>query len=323
MAGDEESLSLRGATIMKNLTKLDASVIHLLCCPLCKGNLEMSPSRFVCEDCQSSFPLTMTSGGEVFDFRIHRPPYVIPKPAKKWQETQRNYEDWDNGFAAQDSLQEYLDEIDSVGEIYGAEFHLAGSILDVGGHVGRLRHFLSGAELATYVSVDPFLDAFRSTQQPNFLKAYPCLSEPCNFLACQAEYLPFVPRSFDWVHMRSVVDHFADPYVAFKEAFRILKPNGSILVGLSIIERMRTSQASRVAKFLRKLNEEGVLPTLEAIARTLVRMVEPVPEYHNYQLKHKELLDLFAATGFRVTKEHWQKPPYTYVIYASARKLDS
>ena len=66
------------------------------------------------------------------------------------------------------------------------------------------------------------------------MKAYPCLIEPCNFLLAQAERLPFKNNSFDWVHMRSVLDHLEDPYVALKEAYRVLEPGGSLLIGLTV-----------------------------------------------------------------------------------------
>ena len=34
--------------------------------------------------------------------------------------------------------------------------------------------------------------------------------------------------------MRSDIDHFQDPYLALKEAHRVLKPNGMLLIGASI-----------------------------------------------------------------------------------------
>ena len=64
--------------------------------------------------------------------------------------------------------------------------------------------------------------------------AYPCLKEPLNFVAGVAERLPFQSKMFDYVHMRSVLDHLHDPYIAMKEAWRILKPEGKLLIGLSV-----------------------------------------------------------------------------------------
>jgi ubiquinone/menaquinone biosynthesis C-methylase UbiE len=131
---------------------------------------------------------------------------------------------------------------------------------------------------------------------------------------------------FDWVHMRSVVDHFADPYLAFKEAYRVLKPTGKMLIGLAIMERLAVerrivSHSGMLQRALRKLTKEGIGPTLKAIAGKLARPIRSEHDDHNFRLTYQELLDLISITGFQVVKEHWQKPPQTYVIYVSIRKL--
>jgi ubiquinone/menaquinone biosynthesis C-methylase UbiE len=293
----------------------------MLCCPLCKGTLRSQPGQFVCEGCRSAYPLVDTSGGKVYDFRIHRPLYSTPESFARWEDIQKTYENFDRDSSERDSFQEYSDEIDSVREIYTVEFHITGSVLDVGGHQGRLRHFLSDTEALVYVSVDPFIDVFRYARKANLLQAYPCLSAPCNFLSCHAENLPFVSNCFDWVHMRSVVDHFADPYLAFKEAYRVLKPNGRILIGLSILERLLSSHQGVRQRVLRKIRSIGVLSTLKAIASKLVGTFQHQYDDHNFRLKYEELRDLISTTGFNIEKEHWQKPPFTYVIYVSARKI--
>jgi SAM-dependent methyltransferase len=257
----------------------------------------------------------------IFDFRIHRPSYVISKATEKWKRTQKAFEDFAKDTAKRDNLQQYLDEIDSVKEIYENEFNITGNVLDVGGNLGTLRHYLSEEPDRIYVCVDPFLNTFQDVPaQPNLLRAYPCLSLPCNFLGCYAEHLPFVVSCFDWVHMRSVVDHFEDPYLAFKEAYRVLRPNGRVLVGLSILERKPYTHQSAVKLILQKTRKDGVLPALRAIARKFRVVIQPEHDDHVFRLKYKELLDLFSVTGFDVEKEHWQKAPFTHVIYVSARK---
>lgn len=297
---------------MDSLTKLDPDLACLLCCPLCKGSLRAGSEEFRCVGCGSAYPLVAAGGGSVYDFRIQRPAYLTSHSPSSWEFIQHLYEDFDRNFASRDDLQEYLAEIDSVKEIYTDEFRISGSVLDVGGHQGRLRHYLPAG--ADYVSVDPFIDVFRSARQPNLRRAYPCLASPCNFLSCYAENLPFVSDCFDWVHMRSVVDHFADPYVALKEAWRVLKPGCHVLIGLAIVERL----PGPAARALAKLRTEGVLAVLKA---AMGRLAPAHGHDHNVRLGYSELRDLLATTGFEIEKEHWQKPPYTYVIYMAARKL--
>jgi SAM-dependent methyltransferase len=322
--------------------KLDEQVVEILCCPFCKGELFRSSSGFGCDDCGSFYPLTKVVIGQghiesVYDFRLRKPDYCLPQGEARWQETQDGYEKFSYEFGERDSLKEYLDEIDTVKEIYTEEFHLSGKILDVGGHQGRLRHFLK-QDGDLYVSIDPHIDVFCGLdQQPNLLEAYPCLSEPCNFLAASAEHLPFKSRSFDWVHMRSVADHFSDPYSAFLEAYRVSKVGGKLLVGLAILDKIKevslTSAVQGKATVLHtkpnifrgvymKWKRVGMTGVFQAaMGRLFVRKgilseVHDVHDDHMFRFSHKDLIDLMEKTGWSVSKQHWQKPPYYYCIYA-------
>lgn len=304
---------------MPPLTKLDPAVISLLCCPFCKDSLTLGLNQFTCTHCASEFPLLSTPFGSIYDFRIHRPTYIDPNILKNWGRLQAKYERLEKNISKRDSLQDYLDEIDSVKEIYTKEFHITGTVLDVGGHQGRLRHFLCEGDVPVYISVDPFINVFSFAQQPNLMRAYPCLSMPVNFLSCHAENLPFSESSFDWVHMRSVVDHFADPFWALKEAYRVLKPNGKIMIGLSIMENI-PSPLSNFLKILHKPKGKEILLTIKKIVNKLIRVL-PRRDDHNFRLGYKDLCDLIGITGFDIEKEHWQKPPFSYVLYISARKI--
>lgn len=337
------------------LIKFDQKLVNILCCPICKSDLQMKNSGFSCQDCNLLFPLTEIKIGEghlekVYDFRINRPSYCIPQSKVLWQETQMSYEQFSDEFGSRDMLQEYLDEIDSVKEIYTEEYHISGSVLDIGGHQGRLRHFL-GNDVDLYVSIDPHIEVFQGLdEQPNLLKAYPCLSESCNFLSAHAEYLPFKSRSFDWVHMRSVVDHFEDPYKAFLEAYRVSRIGGRLLVGLAILEKIKISieENSQISvnenlsaiqsatqsdvPFLQRVyskwKNEGWTGLYRAVLRRIFHLsitpAQPVLQIkkveanddHMYRFTHLQLMDLMERTGWKVTKQHWQKQPYYYCIYA-------
>jgi len=92
-------------------------------------------------------------------------------------------------------------------------------------------HFLpQGTE---FVSVDPFIDYLKGIP-PEKRAAYPCLDQHLNFIAACAEFLPLQYSSFDWVHMRSMLDHVQSPDLALIEAHRVLKPDGRLVVGLYV-----------------------------------------------------------------------------------------
>lgn len=318
--------------------KLDDDVIDILCCPLCKGTINMIGEKFVCKDCGTEYPKYSVIVGKhkeyVSDFRIHRPDYCIPDTVRKWIDTQEEYKKVHIKRKSIDDLTVYLDEIDSVKEIYTKEFSIKGKVLDVGGGQGRLRYFLKDKDVLLYVSIDPYLEVFQNLEsQPNLLKAYPCLCEPCNFLSGYAENLPFAKNSFDWVHTRSVLDHFHDPYLALKEAYRILKIDGTLLIGLTVRggqSSLKTvnnhdydsQYVSIISKVKRKFKHEGLIGLTRAVIRRLTeeRVKKEEPDDHIFRWTYENLINLVDMTGFNVVKEHWQKPPFTMCIYLSAKK---
>jgi SAM-dependent methyltransferase len=216
-----------------------------------------------------------------------------------WQKGQDAFESQMHNEAMQDSLQVYLDEIESVRELYTQHFHLYGKILDVGGHQGRLRHYLTN-DVTDYTSIDPIpFNLHEIESQPNLLRAYPCLlgrqSYVCKFYKGYAERLPFDWECFDWIHMRSVIDHFDNPLQAFAEAHRVCKHGGHMLVGLAI--------------------EEKIPVTLRSIIRNVIK-----PDLHTNRQTVASLHDLYKQTGWKVENEVWQKKPFDYCLYSQVVK---
>ena len=142
-------------------------------------------------------------------------------------------------------------------------------MLDVGGHRGQLRHFLP--EGTTYLSVDPCPFVFANLPKlPNLLRAHPCLSRDCNFATAEAEYLPLVGNAFDWVHMRSVLDHFLHRVPAIFEAHRVLRSGGKLLLGVHVTGgesplREGSAEAAVASRLRRKVKYEGMGATLIAL----------------------------------------------------------
>lgn len=306
--------------------KLDPEVINILCCPLCKGSLKMINQKFICKDCLTEYPFSE----RVFDFRIHRPDYCLPSGSTKWFDVQEGYKERHFEDSKRDDFDKYLDEIDSVKEIYNKEFNIKGRVLDIGGHQGRLRHFLRTDDVSLYVSVDPLINIFQDFEsQPNLLKAYPCLAERHNFLSCYAENLPFVANTFDWVHMRSVLDHLQDPYLALKEAYRVLKQKGILLIGLTVYGGKSSFRTEGHGVILQNLISRGVLKFqregIKGFATTAIKKILKRRYYsdsHNFDWKYEDLIDLLHITKFIIIKEHWQKPPFTMCVYIGAKKAD-
>ena len=308
--------------------KLDQEIINILCCPICKGSLRAIGQGFACKDCATEYLSCNIKQGKliekVLDFRIYRPDYCVSKESAKCFDMQEGYQKYYSERGKRDNLDEYLNEIDSVKEIYTDEFHINGMVLDIGGGQGTTRHFLGAERVSLYVSVDPFINIFQDIErQPNLLKAYPCLAKPCNFLACQAENLPFVANTFDWVHMRSVLD----PYLALKEAYRVLKLGGVLLIGSTVYNgksSLRTKNSdialqNLASKIFHKIKEEGLKWIVGALIKKIF-LRKKWADPHIFRWRYEDLTDLLRATKFMIVKEHWQKPPFTMCVYVGAKK---
>jgi len=124
------------------------------------------------------------------------------------------------------------------------------------------------------------------------LRVYPCLAEPCNFLLAHAEHLPFESQVFYYVHMRSVIDHFYDPYLSLIEANRVLRCNGGIMLMVGIKEEESgISKDSGLSLLLlrlwEKIREKGLQGLMFAIIKRIYNLTQP-----DIHIWHPAFIDL-------------------------------
>jgi SAM-dependent methyltransferase len=239
-------------------------------------------------------PALVGFNGSVVDARRH-----LKNTAgfKNWNEGQSFYEEWNRR-----TLEDYQTEIDGVAPVYD-HIRMSGRVLDVGGGAGTVRHFLPPG--TDFVSVDPFVD-YQSGIAAQKREAYPCLSQHLNFIAACAEFLPFQAASFDWVHMRSMLDHVQSPDLALMEARRVLKPNGRLVVGLYV-------DGGKSGK--RTLDRQ-----LKEIARSLLVGVgiTRFKDHHTFHPTFTNLTKIISDNGFRVDDVYWQPQWDERVCYITA-----
>lgn len=222
------------------------------------------------------------------------------------------FRDWADGQVAYEAVaahdrttvEEHRLGIEQVRPVY-EHYRMEGRILDNGGGAGTVREFLDQA--VEFVSTDPWVQAPFASSAAR-LEAYSCLGSPLNFVAATAEFLPFVTGSFDWVHMRSMLDHVQVPDLVLLEARRVLRPGGRVLIGLYV-----EGGKSGTITLGRRL-KNAVKGTLEWMG------VERWKDHHVWHPTYGGLLTLISDNGLLVEDTYWQPHWNDTVCYVCARK---
>jgi SAM-dependent methyltransferase len=223
----------------------------------------------------------------------------------EWKTGQSAYEAYEVGSANyNNAVSAYKAEIDYDRPTY-EHFRMDGTLLDVGGGVGIVREFLPPT--VRFVSIDPYVSCVHEIPAAK-KTAYSCLSKELNFIAAMAEFLPFLSSQFDWVHMRSMLDHVQVPDLALLEARRVLKDGGGILVGLTVWGGRSGRQT--VMQKSKELLKGG----LSHIG------IDRWTDHHVWHPTFAALTKLIEDNGFTVRDVYWQPHWKDQVCYVFAQK---
>lgn len=215
----------------------------------------------------------------------------------QWDDGQSAYEGWE-----QTTVEDYKREREIDAPVYD-HIKISGRVLDVGGSIGSIRQFLpKGTE---FVSVDPFIGCTNHIP-PAKQAVYSCLGEHLNFIAACAEFLPFKSQSFDWVHMRSMLDHVHSPDLALMEARRVLTPDGKLVIGLYVDGG--------------KDGRRTIDRQLKEIARPILTTIgfKQFKDHHLFHPTFKNLRKIVIDNGFEIDDVYWQPAWRDTVCYITA-----
>jgi ubiquinone/menaquinone biosynthesis C-methylase UbiE len=231
------------------------------------------------------------------DFRVG-----MRKVSKDWAEGQAEYEKF---------LDKYLDNGEADPNFYKQEqqvdapmyerLPLLGRTIDVGGGLGAVRQYMTAGQ--EYISIDPAVGIHqRAANRPRFFDAYPMLV-PLNLVWGFAEFLPFKDDSFDTVNMRSCIDHFANPEQALLEAYRILRQEGRLIVGISVENKNIKGKIKNTIKDLRGF----LLPQFK--------------DHHIWHPTYDGLVSLCDGCGFSLVDYIWQNEEVVYCSFMRKPQL--
>jgi SAM-dependent methyltransferase len=106
--------------------------------------------------------------------------------------------------------------------------------------------------------------------------------------------------------MRSCIDHFLNPELAVREAFRVLKPAGQLIVGLYVY-------GGRTGRDINK-NKERLKSLLIGLGMSRFK------DHHVWHPTYVELCGLLSGCGFSIDHTHWQAGQRESVCYIRAIK---
>jgi ubiquinone/menaquinone biosynthesis C-methylase UbiE len=214
----------------------------------------------------------------------------------KWLQGQSHYEAYMQSYYAEGEINPeiYSKIIKSDALIYD-KININGRCLDVGGQLGTVRIFMEASQ--EYCSIDPFLTVFDLVQDKHhFIESFN-LNRTINFIGGFAEFLPFQSLSFDTVHMRSCIDHFFNPEIALLEAFRVLKFEGKLIIGIHVETKSR---------------KNAIKDTVKSI---LSIITDKFHDHHMYHPTYESLCRMVEKCGFSLTNEFWQREDVVYLEF--------
>jgi SAM-dependent methyltransferase len=199
-------------------------VLNILACPECRGELEPGSGIEVrCRSCGHSWG---ESEGWL-DFRASD-----TRLNEHWSERQASMEGWYENLITSSRQAEdcWRHDYDPLADVLT---ELRGRVLDIGGGNGVVRQYLDAS--AECVVLDPSPQWLRR----DWLRVaewFPALLSPLTFVLGVGERLPFAPASFDAVLALFSINHMAEPARLVREARRVLRPGGRLLIVVEDVE---------------------------------------------------------------------------------------
>jgi ubiquinone/menaquinone biosynthesis C-methylase UbiE len=141
------------------------------------------------------------------------------------------------------------------------------------------------------------------------------LNRRVSFYRMDAENLAFAERSYDCVVSLFALLHFPDPAAALKEMYRVLKPGGTLVIGVGSAPRLASLAGFRAllkavpeklnAALGRELRAPAMLDKLVARHIAASQEMEESDLAHSHSNRSESVLRLVKSAGFQEVTSDW------------------
>jgi ubiquinone/menaquinone biosynthesis C-methylase UbiE len=276
------------------IDNLTTSVLENLRCPVSLDKLQILD-----DDLYSTTGYKYPEG----DFRV----ISSLTQSFEWSKGQLHYEKYHSKTIAQSDG--YYTDVDAeTKEIY-EDIKLSGMVLDVGGGFGSVAQ-QARLDPEQIICVDPMICRWQDLPDSPYKQHYAHLSKIVRIPGF-AEDLPFSNTSVDTVHMRSCLDHFANPHRALLEARRVLNADGTLVIGLALEGAFKLKQTGGLRDKAKKIVKHSFVGDI----------YEHFFDQHIFHPTEESLRTLIDSAGFRI--HQWiMQPGYFNVVYVVAKKYN-
>lgn len=270
------------------------ALLERLVCPVSRESLVQSANALI------------TPSGFVYpqgDFRV----VAGDMKSTAWGEGQRHYEEYNKKWVSHDAA--FYQSVDTETTDIYRQIPLTGEVLDVGGGFGLVTKH-AGVDSRQIICIDPMVCKWESIPPSTYKEHYALLANVVR-IPGYAEHLPFANGVFDTVHMRSCLDHFANPHRALLEARRVLKADGKLVVGLALEGAFKLDNSGLMNTAKRKLKSSFIGDLYEHFF-----------DQHMFHPTEESLRKLVEGAGFQIDQWILQEG-YSGVVYLSATKASA